>query len=156
MTSPQSPDSNRQSFTISNSTLSDNVQMGNTAGGDIIQSSGDVLNAGRDINQGAIAKPTSAEVMELFHELEALVTSSSLAAGEQAKALKYLDAAKEEAQADEPEKEFALKGFQKATQVLKEAGDTVEATSTLWKQVEAIASKLAPWFGVAAKTLLLI
>lgn len=94
--------------------------------------------------------------MELFHELEALVTSSSLAAGEQAKALKYLDAAKEEAQADEPEKEFALKGFQKATQVLKEAGDTVEATSTLWKQVEAIATKLAPWFGVAAKTLLLI
>ncbi len=143
-------ESNHQSFTISGSSLSGNVQLGSITGGDVIQAGGDVIQGGE---QPAL---TAQDVVALLQEFEALLQSSTLSTEHKQKALTYLDTAKEEMQANEPEKEFVVKSFQKATNVLKEAGDTVEATATLWEKLEGIAAKMAPWFGVALKTLLLL
>ena len=157
MTAEQPSETNRQSFTISGSTLSGQVQLGNTAGGDISQAKGDVIKAGRDIIQGDTQAPLSTQdVVSLLQELETLLKSSALSTDYKEKALKYLDTTREEVQADEPEKDFALRSLQKVTKVLHDAEETVEATTSLWQKVEDIAEKLAPWFGVAAKTLLLL
>lgn len=148
---------NSQSFTISGSDLSGNVQLGNTIGGHATQAQGDAIAAGRDVIHGGSQESiTAKDVVTLLQEFESLVQSSNLPSADKEKALNYLSTATEEAQSEEPEKEFALKSFQKATKVLKDAGDTVEATTSLWEKVEGIAEKLAPWFGVAVKTLLIL
>ncbi|MEA5472339.1 hypothetical protein [Spirulina sp. 06S082] len=66
------------------------------------------------------------------------------------KAIKHLETAKEEVQEEEPDKDFAAKSLQRATKVLKEAGETVEAGTDLWQKVQPIITKLLPWLGVAA------
>jgi len=156
-TPPSASETNRQSFTISGSTLSGNVQLGNTGDGNTTQAGRDVVSAGRDVVQGG-SQPalTPEDVVALLQELKAVLQSASLPPATQEKALTYLETTEEEVQAEEPEKDFALKSFQRATQVLKDAGDTVEATTSLWEKVESIAEKLAPWFGVAVKTLLIL
>jgi len=142
MSSEQSPN---QSFSISGSTFSGGVQTNGAAGGDVT----------RQANQGTFDTPPSQqEAIALLVQLEDLLQQSSLPPTDKQKAIQYLDSAREEAQEDEPDKDYALKSFQKATKVIQSAGQTIEATSLLWDNVEGIAQKLAPWFGVAAKTLL--
>ena len=52
-------------------------------------------------------------------------------------------------QEEEPDKEFAAKNLQRATKVLKEAGETVEAGTSLWQKVKPILETVSPWLGVA-------
>ncbi|GAB4376028.1 MAG: hypothetical protein Kow00121_22460 [Elainellaceae cyanobacterium] len=137
-----------QSINISGGQLS-GVQLGGIAGGDITQN--------QQISQGSAEKQlTQPDVANLIAELAALFRESGLPEAEKGKALKHLESAKEEVEAEEPDKEFALKNLQRATKVLKEAGETVSAGTNLWDKVKPIAEALAPWFGVAAKTLLLL
>lgn len=139
--------SSNQSFNINGSTLSGGVQIGGVAGGDIHQQA----------NQGQFGTvPSQEEVVDLFAQLKAVLNDSDLSDADKQKAIQYVDSAQEEAQGDEPDKEYALKSFQKATKVIKAAGETAEATSSLWNNVADIAKKLAPWFGVAAKAILLL
>ena len=115
--------------------------------------------AGRDLNvtqsqrigTSESSQPlTQANVVELIAQLEELFRSSDLPEEKTAKAIKHLEAAKEEVQEEEPDKEFTAKNLQRATKVLKEAGETVEAGTSLWKKVQPIITKLLPWLGVAA------
>lgn len=132
-----------QSFSISGGQLSD-VQIGGMAGQD--------MNVTQNQQTGASesSKPlTQTDVVELIAQLEELFRSSDLPPAQTAKAVKHLEAAKDEAQEKEPDKEFAAKNLQRATKVLKEAGETVEAGTSLWKKVQPIITKLLPWLGVA-------
>lgn len=139
-----------QSFSISGGQLS-NVQIGGQAGGDL------TANQNQTISQGGAEKQlTQADVVELLVQLESLFRNSGLPDADKDKAVKHLESAKEEVQAEEPDKDFAVKNFQRATKVLKEAGETVSAGASLWDKVKPIAEAVAPWFGVAAKTLLLL
>jgi hypothetical protein len=125
------------------------VQIGGQAGQDAhIQQT-------QQISQGNVAQPlTAVEVRDLLNQVATLFRMAGLPEADTEKAIAYLEATKEETQAAEPDKEFALKNFQRATKVLQEAGATAEATEGLWKKLEAIAKTLAPWFGVAVKALL--
>ncbi|MGB3495673.1 MAG: hypothetical protein WBA57_23290 [Elainellaceae cyanobacterium] len=140
---------NNNSIRIGNSSSWQNVEIGGIAAGDINQNQ-----SYQEVTIGSI--PDTAEVVNLIGQLEALLQQSNLSTADQEKALKHLDTAKEEAQAEEPDKDYALKSFQRATKVLKDAGETVAASQGLWEQMEGIAQKLAPWFGVAAKALLFL
>jgi hypothetical protein len=115
--------------------------------------------AGRDqsvtqtqqINQGETEKSlTQADVIRLFSQLEEVFRSSDLSEQQKAKAIKHLESAKEEAQEKDPDREFVAKNLQRATRVLKEAGETVEAGTSLWKKARPIITHLLPWLGVAA------
>ena len=55
-----------------------------------------------------------------------------------------------EEQEEKPDKDFAAKSLQRATKVLKEAGETVDAGTSLWSKVQPIINRLSPWLGVAA------
>lgn len=140
------PSSSNQSFSISGGSFS-NVQIGGIAGGDINQQA----------SQGNTNPvPSNQEAVDLLAQLEALLQQSGLPEADKQKALQYMESAREEAQGDEPDKDYALKSFQKATKVIQAAGETAEATTSLWESVASIAQQLAPWFGVAAKALLLL
>ena len=135
-----------QSLNISGGQFSGGVQVGQ-AGRDLAQT--------QKIVSGSTEKQlTVAEVVELISQIENLFETSDLLKDQKEKAIKHLESAKEEAQAKEPDKDFATKSFQRATKVLKEANEAVGAGEGLWKKLEPVAIQLAPWLGVAAKTLL--
>lgn len=118
--------------------------------------------AGRDltqtqqINQGVTETLTPEDVVGLLTQIEELLQGADLPESQKEKAIKHLDTTKEEVQQEEPDKDFAAKSFQRATKVLKEADEAVGAGQGLWQKLEPIATQLAPWFGIAAKSLLLL
>ncbi|NEO76229.1 hypothetical protein [Moorena sp. SIO4G3] len=144
-----------QSFNI---TVGQNLS-NNTIGG---MASGDMdVTQNPQISTSESSQPTSessqpltqANVVELITKLEELFRSSDLPEAETSQAIKYLEAAKEEAQEEEPDKDFAAKNLQKACtalKVLKETGETVEAGTNLWKTFQLIITKLLPWLGKAS------
>lgn len=133
-----------QSFSISGGQLS-NLQLGGQAGQDMN------VTQNQRIGSSEFEKPPSQEdVIKLFSQLEELFRNSELPETQKVKAIKHLEAAKEEAQAEEPDKDFAAKNLQRATKVLKEVGETVEVGTGLWKKTQPIINSLLPWLGVAA------
>lgn len=136
-----------QSLSISGGQLN-HVQIGGQAGRD--------LQVHQTQSQGSTEVPDQGEVIDLLQQLITLVQRADLPEPEQQKAQRHLEMAQEEVRQDDPDKPFALKNLQRATQVFKTATDTVAAGQGLGDQVGAIAGRLAPWFGVAAKTLLLL
>ena len=137
-----------QSFSISGGQLSD-VQIGGIACQDMN------VTQNQQIGTRESSKPlTQADVIELIIQLEELFRSSSLPEAQTAKAIKHLEAAKEEVQEEKPDKDFAAKNLQRVTKVLKEAGETVEAGTSLWQEVKPILETVSPWLGVAASFLI--
>lgn len=126
-----------------------NVQIGGQAGRD--------LTANQTLTESNGAPvPNQAEAVDLLEQLATLIQQLELPVAEKEKAQRHLEVAQEEVQQAEPDKPFALKNLQRATQVFQTASETVDAGTGLWERAQAIATRLAPWFGVAAKTLLLL
>ncbi len=141
-------ESHSQSISISGGTLNQ-VQIGGQAGDDLTvqQLQG---------SDNTVTVPDQVEAVNLIQQLADLMQALDLPEAEKKKAQRHLDAAQEEVQQPEPDKPFALKNLQRATQVLTSANEVVEASSGLGERLGMIAARLAPWFGVAAKTLLLL
>ncbi len=117
--------------------------------------------AGRDqtqtqqISQDGSEKPVNQkDVFGLLTQIEELVRGSNLPDPQKEKAIKHLDAAKEEIQEKEPDKDYAAKSLQKATKVLKEASEAVVVSQSFWQKLEPIITQLSPWLGVAKSLLL--
>ena len=133
-----------QSFSISGGQLFD-VQIGGMTVNDMN------VTQNQQIGTSESPKPlTQTDVVELIAQIEELFRSSDLPPAQTTKAIKHLETVKEEAKEEKPDKDFAAKNLQRATKVLKEAGETVEAGTSLWKKVQPIITKLLPWLGVAA------
>lgn len=105
-------------------------------------------------NQGQSLSPT--EVVEQFTQLETIFGESDLPEAEKQKAMSYVSTAKEEAEAEEPDRGFAAKSLQKAAQILKGVNETMGTGQELWQKLEPIFKTLAPWLGVAAQSLILL
>lgn len=104
-------------------------------------------------NQKSVEKQLSiAEVIELIEKIESLFSHSDLPDDQKKQALKHIDYAKDAVQEKEPDKNIAAKSLQKATQVLKEANETLGVGQGLWQKLEPIAKQLVPWLGIAAKS----
>jgi hypothetical protein len=137
-----------QSISISGG-QSSNVQIGGLAGRDL------TVSQSQQIGEGAADKTlTPVEVAALLDQLKELLQGSHLSEGDKEKAVRSIETAKDEIQAKEPDKEFAAKSLKKATTVLKEAGETVEAGTSLWQKVKPILEAVGPWLGVAASFLI--
>lgn len=137
-----------QSINISGGQMS-NVQIGGQAGGDLNITQSQQI--GDDFAEKQLS-PT--EVITLLDQLKQLIEETNLPASDKEKALRNIDTTKDEVQADEPDKKFAVKNLQRATKVLKEAGETVEAGTNLWQKVTPILETVSPWLGVAASFLI--
>lgn len=133
-----------QSMNFSGGQLS-NVQTGQ-AGRDLAQS--------QQPSQAQIEKNlSSADVLKLITQIEDLLEGSGLTDVQKEKASKHLEVIKEEVAEPQPDKEFALKNLQRATKLLKDVDDTATVGQSLWQKLEPIVKQLAPWFGVAVKTI---
>lgn len=140
-----SEEKSSQSINFSGGQFS-NTQIGQ-AGRDLAQS--------QQFNQGATEKPlTPEDVVKLLTKFEELLRGADLPESQKEKAIKHLDTTREEVQQAEPDKDFAAKSLQRATKVLKDADEAVGAGQGLWQKVGPIITQLAPWFGLAAKTIL--
>ncbi len=133
-----------QSLSISGGQLSD-VQLG-LAGHNLTQ----IKQSIRDTPE---QQPTSTEVIELIAQIETLLDGSDLPEDQKKKALKHLDSVKEEAAKEDteekPDKDFATKSLQRATKVIKDASETVEASKSLWDKLQPIVTRIIPWLGAA-------
>lgn len=142
--------SQSQSLSIGGSSQqSGNVQLGAAqAGRDSVQTQ----TQQNDQSQAPALTPD--DVVALIGQIEALFRQSALPEAQKNKAIQHLDTAKEEVQAEEPDKDFAAKNLQRATKILKEAGEAAEAGRGLLQTVSPLVAKLGPWLGVAASFLL--
>jgi hypothetical protein len=130
-----------QSIAISGGTISGQVAQ---AGRDITQS--------QQINQGSNEKPLSpTDVVELIGQLETLFKGSELSENQKNRAITHLEAAKEATKEKEPDKDYAAKSLQKATKILKETNETIEAGQGLWKKIEPILKQILPWLGITSQ-----
>ncbi len=133
-----------QSISISGSQVPGMVGL---AGHDLIQT--------QHNSQGEAEKQlASTDVVELIAKIETLFQTSDLPEEQKKKVLKHLDYAKDAVQEKQPDKGTAKTSLQKATEVLKETNEAFGAGQGLWQKLEPIFTQLAPWLGVAAKTLL--
>jgi len=142
--------SQSQSLSIGGSSQqSGNVQLGAAqAGRDSVQTQ----TQQNDQSQAPALTPD--DVVALIGQIEALFRQSALPEAQKNKAIQHLDTAKEEVQAEEPDKDFAAKNLQRATKILKEAGEAAEAGRGLLQTVSPLVAKLGPWLGVAVSFLL--
>ena len=93
---------------------------------------------------------TQEDVIRLLAQIEQLVgTSSELPEVAKEKTLKYLGAAKEEAQNPEPDKQLAAGNLKRMAETLKTTSETVASTKSLWENAKPILLKLPGWLGVA-------
>lgn len=92
---------------------------------------------------------TQQEVIELLAQIEQLIEEFlQLPAASKEKSLKYLGAAKEEAQANEPDKQLVAGNLKRMAESLKNANETGESTKTLWENVKPILMQLPTWLDV--------
>ncbi len=147
--SPESSfsESASQSINISGGQLS-NVQIGGQAGRDLN------VTQSQQVGSGVETPLTSSEVADLLTQLQTILVESNLTDTEKNKIVRSLETAKDEVQTQEPDKEFAVKNLQRATKVLKDAGETVEAGTGLWQKIQPILDAVSPWLGVAASFLI--
>jgi hypothetical protein len=139
------------------SSQSMNFGSANVSGVNAAQNIGGNVNQELSNTQGEAEKQlTPAEVVELIAQIETLFRDSDLPEAQKEKALKYLDSAKEEAQETEPNKNIAVTSFQRASKVLKDTNEAFGAGQGLLEKLKPLAETLAPWFGIAAKSLLLM
>ena len=139
--------------------------MNNNPGG-ISQSNSGQMSGGMQVNTGdnsqqtmmneiaADRMPTNPEVIEMLAQLEEVIQSSVLLEADKEKAKTYLDAAKTEAEEEEPDKELVAKSLERATKTLKAADEAMEAGSSLFEKFAPTVKAIAPWLGRAAGALL--
>ena len=89
------------------------------------------------------------KVLVLLENLEDLLKTAGLTQIEEEKALRYLGAAKEEAQIQKPDKQFTADSLKKVAGVLKDTNETIETSQKIWTRVQPIFKQLLPWLGVA-------
>ena len=136
------------------STQSMNFSGGQFSGVQIGQAGRDQTQTQQISQDGSEKQLNQKDVFGLLTQIEELVRGSNLPDTQKEKAIKHLDAAKEEIQEKEPDKDYTAKSLQKATKVLKEASEAVVVSRSFWQKLEPIITQLSPWLGVAKSFLL--
>lgn len=93
---------------------------------------------------------THLKVVQMLKQLEQLIEGDSeLPEADKEKSLRFLGAAKEEAQAKEPDKQLTAGNLKRMAETLKTASKIVGASKSLWENAKPILMQLAGWLGVA-------
>jgi hypothetical protein len=136
--------------------MSLNIGSGQFSGVQVGQAAGDMTQNQQNTQGEAEKQLTLPEVAELMAQIEFIFRNSDLPEDQKKQALKHLDYATDAVNEKEPDKNTAATSLQKASKVLKETNETFNAGQGIWQNLEPIAKQLAPWLGVAAKSLLLL
>jgi uncharacterized membrane protein len=106
-------------------------------------------------NEGSSASNvlTQAEVVELLAEIEQMIRNAELPGAVKEKATKYVEAAKVEAEEEEPDKQLISKNLERVTKNLEEVDKTVDTSKRIFEKVVPLVVKVAGWLGTAAGSL---
>jgi hypothetical protein len=136
-----------QSQSISGANISGaQVQQGQ-AGQDLSQTQQG--NQAEQHNQGLQAE----DIVNLLGQIETTIRASNLPPDRQQKAIAYLNAAQQEAQEPEPDKDLMTKNLKRMGDTITTANDTMVAGKTLWQTVQPLLLPVLGWMGVAASVL---
>jgi hypothetical protein len=127
-----------QSFSISGGQVG-NIQLAQV-GRDFMQAHNNI--------QGELLPPS--EVIKLLSEIETLLKVSELPIGITEKTIRYLEAAKDEIQIKEPDKQFAANNLKRVVKNLEEASETTEKWAEVLSRIKPVVVKLASGLGVSA------
>ena len=92
---------------------------------------------------------TQVQVAELLAQIERMIKESALPDPVKEKATKRLDAAADEVQEKEPDKQLAAGNLKRMTETLVEVSKTTAEGKKVWQNVQPILVQLAGWFRVA-------
>lgn len=135
---------NSQSISISGSTLSN---------APVAQACGNVNQSQQVGTNNSSEQLQLSDVVALLDQLKELLNNSSLSEEQKDKAMRGVEAAKDEATEEEPDKSYAGKGLERAAKVLKTANEALGEGTNLWEKAEPIFKKLLPYFGIALNIL---
>jgi hypothetical protein len=131
-----------QSQQFGNVTINGGQMQAVQAGGDVIQSmSGE--NAGQQ--QGM----TGAEAIALLEKLAGAIAASGIPEEQKKKMMVNLEAAKQEAEEKEPNKDLMGANLTKVGERMKSLKDMTEAGKSLWQTGGEILKTIGPWVGIA-------
>lgn len=134
-----------QSQSISGSSITNSAVNQNQASGESIISTQQTTQAA-STEEGL----TVDKMVDLLTEVERLIQGSNLPDLEKVKALKYLDAAKEEVTEEEPKKDLVAGNLERMAKSIKTADETVKASKNLWDSAQPLLLPLASWLGINA------
>ena len=126
-----------------------NISDGSFSGNQFAQAGRDQTQTQQILQNSTEPELSQEKVLVLLANLEGLLKTARLPQIEQEKALRYLGAAKEEAQAQKPDKQFTADSLKKVAGVLKDTNETIETSQKIWDRVQPIFKQLLPWLGVA-------
>jgi hypothetical protein len=131
-----------QSQQFGNVTINGGQMQAAQAGGDVVQSmSGE--NAGQQ--QGM----TGAEAIALLEKLAGAIATSGIPEEQKKKMMVNLEAAKQEAEEKEPNKDLMGANLKKVGETMKSLKETTEAGKSLWQTGGEILKAIAPFVGMA-------
>ena len=140
MASEQTPS---QNISITGGQLS-GVQIGGQAGRDLSTSQSS------QVSQGAsVESLDSVDIVALLDDFKSLLQDSELSESLKERATRSVEVTQDEIQQTEPDKDLAGRTFKRATDVLKEASETMEASTNLWGKAKPIIETVGPWLGMA-------
>lgn len=92
---------------------------------------------------------TQAEVVELLSQIEKIIRDAELPEAVKEKATKYVEAAKAEAEEEEPDKQLISKNLERVTKNLEQVDKTVDTSKRIFEKVVPLVVKVAGWLGTA-------
>jgi hypothetical protein len=98
--------------------------------------------------------PTQLEVIEMLVKVQEIIQDSALSEIDKKKATTFLDAAKAEAEAEEPNKGLVAGNLERVTKTLKAADEALGTGASLVEKVAPTVKAIAPWLGKAVGSLL--
>jgi hypothetical protein len=87
-------------------------------------------------------------ITDLLTQIENLIRAANLPNSERTKALKYLDAAKEEVKEEEPKRDLVSGNLERMAKSIKTADETMKAGKNLWDSINPLLLPLASWLGI--------
>lgn len=90
---------------------------------------------------------SQAEAVEILEQIKVLINNSLIPEMAKGKAATYVEAAKIEAEEENPDKQLISRNLERVTKNLEEVDKTVDAGKSILSKVIPLTLKLAAWLG---------
>jgi hypothetical protein len=127
-----------------------NISGSSVSGNQIAQSAGDQTLSQWNLQNSPVQVMSQKQVISVLEEIEKALQHSNLPQAQQKTAMRCLEATKEEAESEKPDKKHAAANLEKLAGVLKGTNESLEASQGIWTKVQPLFTQLLPWIGKAA------
>lgn len=97
--------------------------------------------------------PAQAELVQVLEQVDKIIRNSELSEVVKAKAIKYIETAKIEAEEEEPDKQLISKNIERVAKNLEEVDKTVDAGKRIFEKIIPLLKRIVSLLGAAAGSL---